>query len=129
MKVSYLFYFVVKVAILSNSTSLIGIFKYSILISALIASYRYDAFSQESIFQTLSFMIDGKWEQEEYNDEVYKPNPKKTPNESLMDNIEKASYAANNNLKLSFIYMQYGPTPTDGIQLQEKHPTSKEKRK
>lgn len=64
-----------------------------------------------------------KWEQEEYNDEVYKPNPKKTSNESLMDNIEKASYAANNNLKLSFIYMQYGPTPNDGIQLQEKHST------
>lgn len=62
------------------------------------------------------------WEQAEYNDEVYKPNPKKTTNVSLMKNIEKASYAAHNNLKLSFHYLHYVKTPHDGIQLQEKYP-------
>ena len=39
-----------------------------------------------------------------------------------MDNIEKASFAAHNNLKMSFKYMQYAPTPNNGIQLQEKYP-------
>lgn len=63
-----------------------------------------------------------KWEREEFNDEVYKPNPKKTANASLMDNIEKASFAAHNNLKMSFKYMHYAPTPNNGIQLQEKYP-------
>ena len=62
------------------------------------------------------------WEQDEYYDEVFEPNPKKTANESLMDNIEKASFAAHHNLKLSFKYQEYTPTPNDGIMLHDKYP-------
>ena len=48
-----------------------------------------------------------KTDRNEYNDEVFKPNPKKIDNNELMHNIEIASTAISNNKKMSFRYMHY----------------------
>ena len=56
----------------------------------------------DKLLKTLS-----KTDRNEYNDEVFKPNPKKIDNNELMRNIEIASTAISNNKKMSFRYMHY----------------------
>lgn len=48
-----------------------------------------------------------KYDRKEYHDAVFKPNPRKTDNEELMYNIEKASEAIRRGKKMSFDYMHY----------------------
>lgn len=48
-----------------------------------------------------------KADRNEYNDEVFKPNPKKADNNELMHNIEIASTAISEHKKMSFRYMHY----------------------
>ena len=47
------------------------------------------------------------YDRKEYHDAVFKPNPRKTDNEELMYNIEKASEAIRLGCRLSFDYMHY----------------------
>lgn len=56
----------------------------------------------DKLLKTLS-----KTDRNEYNDVVFKPNPKKIDNNELMRNIEIASTAISNNKKMSFRYMHY----------------------
>ena len=48
-----------------------------------------------------------KADRNEYNDEVFKPNPKKVDNNELMHSIEIASTAISKHKKMSFRYMHY----------------------
>lgn len=56
----------------------------------------------DKLLKTLS-----KTDRNEYNDEVFKPNPKKVENNELMHNIEIASSAISKHKKMSFRYMHY----------------------
>ena len=57
----------------------------------------------------IDYLLDhlNAYDKKEYNDAVFKPNPKKTDNEELMYNIETAAEAIRMGYKLSFDYMHY----------------------
>ena len=77
-----------------------------LLCNAIHASHFISSRQSDDLIKKL-LNTQSKYERSEFKDNVYMPNPLKTPNKQLILNIEEVSDAIKNNRQLSFNYLKY----------------------
>ena len=78
-----------------------------LLCNAIHASHFISQKQSKKLIDTL-LATQSKYDQKEFTDKVYMPNPQKTENKQLMFNVEIVSEAIRERRMLQFTYLKYG---------------------